>query len=36
VAIDAFQLNYQAIPEPSSLLLVGAGLAGVLALRRRR
>jgi hypothetical protein len=24
------------IPEPSSLLLVGAGLAGVLALRRRR
>jgi len=32
--IDNF--NIDAIPEPSTMLLVGAGLVGLLALRRRR
>jgi hypothetical protein len=36
LAIDNFQITAYTIPEPSTLLLVGAGLLGVWYLRRRR
>jgi hypothetical protein len=34
--LEAYLLDTQAIPEPSSLLLFGAGLAGLLRWRRHR
>jgi len=29
-------LTFQAVPEPSTIVLVGIGLAGMLVVRRRR
>jgi hypothetical protein len=35
VAIDDYQLTWTAIPEPSTVILVGLGLAGALFMRQR-
>ena len=36
LAIDDLSLTATVVPEPSTFLMVGAGLAGLLAIRRRR
>lgn len=36
IKIDNFSIDATAIPEPSTVMLVGIGFAGMLALRRRR
>lgn len=36
VAIDNLEINASAVPEPASMALLGLGLAGVLAARRRK